>query len=137
MRDRPNLDEFTDAVRKTRGNLTQVAFIFGVTRQTIYNWMKADPEFKEVVSNDRKRLFDECLEVSRIVALGLPRTDRSGTFIGWREKPDGQMLRYLMSTLGKDEGFGEAVNINLENPIPTVINIVKDPDIKREEQHDK
>lgn len=27
--------------------------------------------------------------------------------MGWRERPDGYMIRYLLSTLGKSEGFGE------------------------------
>ena len=27
--------------------------------------------------------------------------------MGWRERPDGYMIRYLLSTLGRNEGFGE------------------------------
>lgn len=130
---KPSLDEFEDAVRKTGGNLTQTAGLFGVTRQTVHNWVKENADFKSVVTDSRKKLFDQCLDAARIVALGVPHIDpSSGQILGWKEKPDGQMLRFLLSTLGRDEGFGESVNVNLENPLPTVINIVRDPDAKRE-----
>ena len=130
---KPSLDEFEDAIRKTGGNLSQTAGLLGVTRQTVHNWVREDGEFKSVVQDSRKKLFDQCLDVARIVALGVPYIDpATGHILGWKEKPDGQMLRYLLSTLGRDEGFGESVNVNLENPLPTVINIVRDPDAKRE-----
>ncbi|MBO4965928.1 MAG: hypothetical protein J6C81_06655 [Muribaculaceae bacterium] len=130
---KPSLDEFEDAIRKTGGNLSQTAGLLGVTRQTVHNWVREDGEFKSVVQDSRKKLFDQCLDAARIVALGVPLIDpATGHILGWKEKPDGQMLRYLLSTLGRDEGFGESVNVNLENPLPTVINIVRDPDAKRE-----
>lgn len=130
---KPSLDEFEEFVRKTGGNLSQTAGLCGVSRQTVHNWIKEDPQFKNVVTDSRKKLFDQCLDAARIVALGVPHIDpASGQILGWKEKPDGQMLRYLLSTLGRDEGFGESVNVNLENPLPTVINIVRDPDVKRE-----
>ena len=44
---------------------------------------------------------------ARVLALGIPEKDEKGNFIGWRERPDGYMIRYLLSTLGRKEGFGE------------------------------
>ena len=130
---KPNFDEFADAIRKTGGNLTQTAGILGVTRQTIHNWIREDEMFKAAVKDSRMKLFDQCLDAARIIALGIPHIDpATGHIIGWKEKPDGQMLRYMLSTLGREEGFGESVNVNLENPMPTVINIVRDPDVKRD-----
>lgn len=130
---KPSLDEFEEYIRRTGGNLSQTAGLFGVSRQTVHNWIREDQDFKNAVQDSRKKLFDQCLDAARIVALGVPHIDpASGQVLGWKEKPDGQMLRYLLSTLGRDEGFGESVNVNLENPLPTVINIVRDPDVKRE-----
>lgn len=123
---KPSLDEFEDAISRTGGNLTNAAGLLGVTRQTIHNWLKDDNSFKEAVNNSRKKLFDKCLDVAYAVAMGIPRIDKkTGEFTGWSEKPDSQMLRYLLSVLGRDEGFGEKLNVNVDNPIPTVINIVK------------
>lgn len=130
---KPNLDEFEEALRKTGGNLTQTASLFGVTRQTIYNWCNEEPSFKAALGDQRKRLFDSCLDAARLIAVGIPIIDQDGKMVGWKERPDGQMLRYLMSTLGRDEGFGEQTTVNLENPLPTVINIIRDNDPKQSE----
>lgn len=126
---KPSLDEFEDAIRKTGGNLTQTAGLLGVSRVIVHKWVREDEAFKGAVTNSRKRLFDSCLDAARIVALGIPAIDKdTGQVMGWREKPDGNMLRYLLSTLGRDEGFGEHTTVNLENPLPTVINIIRDDD---------
>lgn len=125
---KPSLDEFQELLRKSGGNLTRAAQLIGVTRQTVWGWTKQDAAFKEALDSERKRVFDKCLDVAYAVALGIPKVDtKTGTVIGWEEKPDSQMLRYLMSTLGRDEGFGEKHDINLENPLPTAINIVVSP----------
>lgn len=130
---KPSLDEFEKAVRQTGGNLSATAGLLQVTRQTVHNWIKEDPEFKGVVNDSRKKLFDKCLDAARILALGIPKINpATNEIVGWAEKPDGQMLRYLMSTLGKDEGFGDSMSVNLENPLPTVINIVRDADKERD-----
>lgn len=128
---KPSRDEFEDIIRKTAGNLSQAAGMLGVTRQTIHNWLKEDDEIKAIVKDSRKKLFDQCLDAARIVALGIPNIDpTTGNIMGWKEKPDGQMLRYFLSTLGRDEGFGDSMNINMDTPLPTVINILRDPDNK-------
>ncbi len=124
---KPSLDEFTEAIRKSGGNLTQTASLLQVSRQTVHNWMNEDEEFKKIVKDSRLRVFDRCLDVAYIVAVGVPHYDKTtGEMIGWREKPDSGMLRYLLSTLGRDEGFGEKLNVNMENPLPTVINIIQE-----------
>lgn len=94
-------------VRKSGGNLTKVATTFKVARKTIYQWAKEDADFKDVISDERGSLVDECLISARVLALGIPEKDEDGNFVGWRERPDGNMIRYLLSTLGRNEGFGE------------------------------
>jgi hypothetical protein len=63
---------------------------------------------------------------SRFFALGLPKVE-NGKLVGWIEKPDGQMLRYFLQTLGKDEGFGTSVDITSGGEaLPQVINLICD-----------
>jgi len=125
---KPSLDEFRELMRKSGGNLTNAARMINVTRQTVWGWTKSDPEFQEVLTDERKRVFDKCLDVAYAVAMGVPKIDKqTGTMEGWVEKPDANMLRYLLSTLGRDEGFGERTSVNIENPLPTSINIVCAP----------
>lgn len=108
---KPDLETFEAAVKKYRGNLSRVASAFGVRRSTIGNWVKADNEFKQAVTDARMKLFDECLTSAEDIALGVAERDEQGNFLDWKRIPDGNMLRYLMSTLGKDEGFGESVDV--------------------------
>lgn len=123
---KPSIDEFRDVMETAHGNMSDAAKIFHVTRQTIYNWCNGEPEFKEIVQEHRKRLFDECLGQARILALGLPKVE-NGKLVGWIEKPDGQMLRYFLQTLGKDEGFGTSVDITSGGEaLPQVINLICD-----------
>lgn len=72
-------------------------------------------------------MFDKCLDVAYAVAMGVPKVNENKEFVGWEEKPDSNMLRYLLSTLGRDEGFGEKHDVNIENQLPTAINIVCTP----------
>lgn len=107
MAKKPNIENFRKIVRKSGGNLTKVASTFKVARKTIYQWAKEDSDFKDAISDERGSLVDECLVSARVLALGIPEKDENGNFVGWRERPDGYMIRYLLSTLGRNEGFGE------------------------------
>lgn len=107
MKDRPTIEKFREELRKSGGNISKTALAFGVNRGTIYNWAKDDDEFRQAVKDERGMLVDECLVSARILALGIPERDDKGNFTGWLERPDGNMLRYLLSTLGRNEGFGE------------------------------
>lgn len=117
----PDLDTFRAAVRKYRGNLSRVADAFQVTRATIANWVNTDSNWKQVVHDARMRLFDDCLVSGEMLALGLPLKDEDGKFIGWIEKPDGQTLRYLLSTLGQSEGFGDTLETATDKPLDGVV----------------
>lgn len=124
---KPSIDEFKDLLRKAGGNLTKAAALIGVTRQTVWGWAKSDPEYQDALKDERKRVFDKCLDVAYAVAMGVPKVNEKKEFVGWEEKPDSNMLRYLLSTLGRDEGFGEKHDVNIENQLPTAINIVCTP----------
>lgn len=48
--------------------------------------------------------------------------------MGWQEKPDTHMAKYIMSTIGRDEGFNNNVDITSNNKdvsfVPPVVNIL-------------
>lgn len=115
----PDLETFRKVVRDKAGNLAKVAETFRVARMTIWEWRQRYPEYDAVVRDERMQLFDECLSTARVVALGIPAyrleeyPDENGitrtrrVMDGWIERPDANMLRYFISSLGKQEGFGE------------------------------
>lgn len=107
MGKKPDISKFREVLHKTGGNLSKVAAVFNVTRKTVYDWARTDCQFKDAITDERGSLVDECLVSARVLALGIPEKDENGNFIGWRERPDGYMIRYLLSTLGRKEGFGD------------------------------
>lgn len=106
----PKIKQFKEAMDRYGGNLTKVAEAFKVSRTTVYKWIKSVPEFKEIMDDARMRLFDECLSTARITANGIPDI-QEGKIVGWIERPDSNMLRYLLGSLGKNEGFGESIDV--------------------------
>lgn len=108
---RPTLAKFSEIMKQTGGNMTNAAELIGCSRQEIWKWAKEDPAYREAIDESRKRLFDKCLSTAQIVAQGVPIIE-NGNFIGWQIPPDPNMLRFFLSTLGRDEGFGDTVEIN-------------------------
>lgn len=119
-----DISKFIEALESTGGNVSQVAKLLGVSRSTINRWVAEDEAFKDALEDARGKMFDECLTMSRIVALGIPDKAPDGKIIGWIAPPDSAMLRYLLGTLGRNEGFGEHskvevdANIGIKGSIP-------------------
>lgn len=107
----PDIETFTKAVRQYRGNLSKVADAFGVSRTTVNNWKDSNEEYKDAVQDARLRLFDNTLGTAEIMAMGIPERDENGKFIGWVERPDPSIVKYILGSLGRKEGFGDTLDI--------------------------
>ena len=109
---KPTLEELKKALEQTRGNLTNTAKLLGVNRTTLWAWQKNDPEFRAAITDSRKGKLDQFITTAEILALGIPELEKgTGRVIGWIEKPDAGMLKFFMSTLGRDEGFGDSMDL--------------------------
>ena len=49
---------FIDALKETLGNVTEASKLVSITRETHYNWMKSDPEYKIQVEEIANMVFD-------------------------------------------------------------------------------
>ena len=107
---RPKFDRFKEAAAATGGNISRIAAIFNVSRTCVYSWMQ-DAKFRAVIDEERGRMVDELMDSARIAAAGIPIVTDDGQVIGWREKPDTQMLKYLLGTFGRREGFGREIDV--------------------------
>lgn len=114
---KPDISKFIEALESTGGNVSQVAKVLGVGRSTVNKWVAEDEIFAEALTDARGKMFDECLTMSRIVALGIPDKAPDGKIIGWIAPPDSAMLRYLLGTLGRNEGFGEQGKLEIQADI--------------------
>lgn len=136
---RPSFEEFSEVCEKFQGNKSNIARALGVTRRVVCYWCAKYPKYAEVVEEQKGRLLDRCLKSAEALALGIPETKvdpKTGkeVRVGWKEKPDGFMLRYLIGTLGRREGFGESLDITSKGesikPDQKSIDEIKD-EIKR------
>ena len=107
----PDLDTFREVVNKYRGNLSRVAESLGVSRVTVENWKNRSQEYAQVVQDARMKMFDNVLGTAEILALGIPDRDENGKFVGGVERPDPSIVKYILGSLGKKEGFGDSIDI--------------------------
>lgn len=124
---KPSVEKFKEIAAACNGVIGKMAMAMGVYRSTIYDWLK-EPKYKNVIEEYRGKLLDECLSVARLTALGIPKLDEKKRVIGWVEKPDSFMLRYLIGKLGSQEGYGESIDITSKGesikPDPVVIEVI-------------
>ncbi len=109
---KPSYDALREALAKAHGNLTNTAAILGINRVSLWIYARDDEEFDRIIKDSRKKKLDNFISTAEVLALGIPDIDPvTKKVVGWVEKPDGQMLRYFMSTLGRDEGFGDSLDV--------------------------
>ena len=130
-RKKPTVEKFREVCEAVRGNIGKMAEAFNVNRVTIWKWCDKSPEFRAVIEDSKGKLLDECLRSARLLAMGIPK-DKDDIMKGWKEKPDGQMLRYLISTLGRREGYGESIDVTSKGesikPDPVIVEIIDSRD---------
>ena len=132
LKKKPSLEKFAEVVESCRGVVSKVADALMVDRSSIYLWCNKDQRYQDIIDNYKGRFLDECLKSGRILALGIPKLDAKKQVIGWKERPDGQMLRYFISTLGRREGYGEQIDVTSKGesikPDPIVVEVIDNRD---------
>ncbi len=107
---RPKIKTFKKVVEQCNGNITAIAQNFDVYRTTVYDWCDSNPEFAKCIEEYRGRLVDRCMKTAELLSCGVPIIE-DNKFQGWKERPDGNMLRYLLGVFGKREGFTNDINL--------------------------
>ena len=60
---KPNDSNIIEAITKSRGNLSQAAKFLGVSRMTLYDWMRKDETLREELIHAREQLCDMAEDV--------------------------------------------------------------------------
>lgn len=117
MKERKIDDEMLVELKKvsilSRGNISSIAKAMGVGMSTIYDLMNANPEVKNAVNIGRKQLLFDCYNTASVLAMGIPLRDENGKIVGWQERPDSRLLQFFMTKLGKEEGLGDDVKVDV------------------------
>lgn len=104
---KPDISKFIKALESTGGNLTKAAKVLNVGRRTINRWVAEDAEFREAVEDVRCEMLDKCIDMTQILAFGIPDKAPDGKIIGWISPPNDRLLsnltNILMNTVG-DKG---------------------------------
>lgn len=110
---KPSLVKFKLMCELKGANITEIARAFGgVERQTIYNWMEADPKFRTAFDDVKESKLDFTESQAQNLIKGIPiiETDpETGQqkLAGWHERPSEAMIIFTLKTLGKDRGYVE------------------------------
>jgi len=91
-----------DAIQAAYGIKTRAAALLGCTRQTVDNYIRADPAIRAAYDQARESLVD--LAEARLFAL-----------VDCDEWP---AVRFILSNLGKSRGYAERPDLALLPPDP-------------------
>lgn len=126
--DKPNIEIWAEVVEKKGGNITEIAKGLNVSRQTIYNWLEKDPDFREVYDNIEESHLDLAESQLHLMIKGLPKIekDENGNkrFAGWIERPSEAAIFFKLKTKGKKRGYIERQEVQHDlKELPTLPNI--------------
>jgi hypothetical protein len=99
-----NTDEkkalFLIALKELQGNVTRSCEVAGVSsRQTFYNWLETDEQFKFAVRAIQLEVSEMMLDVAEdVLKFHLTRLDKD-------------MAKWVLSKLGKNRGYGTKVEV--------------------------
>jgi len=99
-----------EVLTKTLGIVTTACEKCGIARQTHYDWMNKDPEYKQAVDDIDNIVID--FAESKLYEL-VKNAEPSAVY-------------FLLKTRGKKRGYSERTEIEVTNPEPIIINFPKD-----------
>ena len=107
---------FKEVATATGGNLSDMARRLGCSRSVIYNWVRDDEKFSDIMEDVRESMID--LAESQLIKLieGVPiyaKVDdeetgqKSERLTGWQVRPDSTLLIFFLKTKGKSRGYDQ------------------------------
>jgi hypothetical protein len=96
----PDIDDMTDIIYKTHGNVAMIAKHFKVARQTIYQFLKAHSEINEIIEAARLYCESEQLDDAEyVMTIGLKMYDTD-------YKKAFEAAKYVLDKKGHKRGWG-------------------------------
>ena len=91
---------FNEAVKDTGGILTLVSKRLNISRQSLYNFLKKNPEKRKVLKQEREKIID----------LG------EGSLFNQVKNQEAWAVKFLLKTVGKERGYYEKQEVESYNP---------------------
>lgn len=122
---KPNISKFIEVIESTGGNLTKAAKALNVGRRTINRWVAEDAEFREAVEDARCEMLDKCIDMTQILAFGIPDKAPDGKLIGWITPPNDRLLsnltNILMNTVGEKSVYRNTPRVEIKADVNNTI----------------
>jgi len=102
-------DEYLVEVYKAvGGSITNMAKRLGVTRATIYNWLKDYPTLRAEIDYAMESQIDLAENRMMMLIKGIPKIDKnSKEVVGWVSKPCKDTIWRFLQSKAKDRGYSE------------------------------
>lgn len=105
---------FLEAMTKTFGNISASCRAIGISRKTIYQWAKDDPEFKQDLESDAYReAYMDAIE-GKLAKLGLQ--DENPTVLIFLAKTIAKKRGYVETQESRHTGIPAPVTITVTTP---------------------
>lgn len=104
-----NKKRFVDVLKMSRGIISTACESVSMSRQTYYNWLEADPEFKEAVDEVQESMIDfvESKLMQKINGIEIQST--KGEI--FEVPPSDTAIIFYLKTKGKKRGYVEKVEV--------------------------
>ena len=102
---KPGRDAISQAVEGSRGNLSRVAEVLGVSWDTARKWVFDDPGLKSLFESERDKVLDKAED---IIYTALDQNDIP-------------TAKWVLSTLGRYRGWNEKVRLEDRHRDPFAI----------------
>ena len=109
---------FLLALKELDGNISKACEVAGVSsRQTFYNWMENDEDFKVAVRSIELEVKDVLLDQAEHVVRF------------WLLKADKDMAKWLLGRLGRARGYGNKIDVGVGSGFDGLVYPSESPDL--------
>lgn len=110
----PKFDKQTliKLIQSKYGNMTHIANAMQVSRTTVWVWINEDEELKLALKEARESMIDFAESQLYSKIRGIPIIEKNkktgkDEVVGWECPPDTSLIKWVLSTQGKDRGWTE------------------------------
>lgn len=98
-----------EAIKRYKGNVSEIAESLSVSRQTVYNYLKEDEDMWSLLTDARENIID--FAESKLLKL--------------IEQENAQVIMFTLKTLGKNRGYVEKSEIDQTQKTINIIEVPK------------
>ena len=98
-----------EAIKRYKGNVSEIAESLSVSRQTVYNHLKEDEDMWSLLTDARENIID--FAESKLLKL--------------IEQENAQVIMFTLKTLGKNRGYVEKSEIDQTQKTINIIEVPK------------